>query len=338
MVEEWQLAANRKTKRIMLRQCIRSIAQVAKNDKPFRVFVHGRRGIGKTAALAAIVASARNSGSIVLYIPDGNLWHISGFYNVPNKRRKGIFDLPVLTAEVCKSMLDIHQMDLELFQADTTTMKEFFTDEELDGFKGFVMGGGISLPELLKYGAEQDSYAPMCFAAAVDVLLKQDQRHFVMVFDEFNCLYDQGYYFNEAYDPTVKNSIPYNQISLFKPFMDAMAIDISTDDEEKDKVVPVLPKRGGIIVATTESAAIARKYTDPLVSCAKKDSEIHTVEVPRLSHLEVEHNLANFECIGLGNLRLDQGATVMNPQEVAYLRSVSACEPLALFNACIIGD
>jgi small subunit ribosomal protein S29 len=338
MVEEWELAAHKKTKRIMLRQCMRSIAQVAKDDKPFRVFVHGRRGIGKTAALAAIVASARSTGSIVLYISDGNLLHISGFYNVPNKRREGIFDLPVITAEICKNMLDTHQMDLELFQADTTTMKEFFTDEELDGFKGFVMGGGISLPELLKFGAENNYYAPMCFAAAVDVLLKQDQRHFVMVFDEFNCLHDTGHYFNEAYDPMVKKFIPYNQISLFKPFMDAMAIDASTVDEEKEKFVPVLPKRGGIIVATTESAAVARKYTDPLISNAKKDNDVLTVEVPRLSHLEVEHILANFECIGIGKLRFDQGETVMNPQEVAYLRCVAACEPLALFNACIIGD
>jgi Mitochondrial ribosomal death-associated protein 3 len=51
-----------------------------------RVLVTGRQGTGKAAALAAIVATARTSGSMVLYLPEGDNMSQNGYYIVPNIR------------------------------------------------------------------------------------------------------------------------------------------------------------------------------------------------------------------------------------------------------------
>lgn len=47
MVEEWELSAHKKTKRILLRQCTRSIAKTLQDNDSSRIFVHGRKGVGK---------------------------------------------------------------------------------------------------------------------------------------------------------------------------------------------------------------------------------------------------------------------------------------------------
>lgn len=49
MAEEWELAAHKETKRIMLRQCTRRIAQVLTESPSSRIYVHGRNGIGKVS-------------------------------------------------------------------------------------------------------------------------------------------------------------------------------------------------------------------------------------------------------------------------------------------------
>ena len=130
--------------------------------QPTRIFVSGHQGVGKTAAIAAVVASARISGSIVLYLPEGDQMHKNGFYVEPNERRTGIFDLPVLQQVVCQNMLDTHKEDLTLFKADSSTMEAFFTIEQLERFTGYGKSGSISLADLLKYGADKVDFAPMC--------------------------------------------------------------------------------------------------------------------------------------------------------------------------------
>jgi hypothetical protein len=60
------------------------------------------------------------------------------------------------------------------------------------------------------------------------------------------------------------------------------------------------------------------------------------VEVPRFSDVEVDHIVANYESIGLGNMRLDRGDTVMNEQEVAYLRMVSGAIGQKLLDASVL--
>ena len=99
---------------------------------------------------------------------------------------------------------------------------------------------------------------------------------------------------------------------------------LSTDEEEDGTREPMQIKRGGIIVGTTESHAVRRRVTDALVNSAQRQNDsICVVEVPRFSDIEVEHILANFEATGIGKLRLDRGDTVMDEQEVAYLKMVS---------------
>ena len=50
MVEEWELAAHSASKRILLRQSTRKIARAILESPPTRVFVSGRRGVGKVSS------------------------------------------------------------------------------------------------------------------------------------------------------------------------------------------------------------------------------------------------------------------------------------------------
>ena len=357
MVEEWELAAHDTTRRIMLRQSTRQIARLMQEGEdassPKRICVSGRQGVGKTAALASIVAAARNSGSVVLYIPYGDMFSKNGYYIEPSEKHLGLYDLPVLSQQVCQQLLDSHGSDLEQFEADAATLEQHFTEDQMEQLQSEDGGGSktMKVVDLLKLGTTKTSFAAMCYSTTIDVLMKQDQVPFVMVMDEFNCYYAPGHYFHMAYDEDVKNSIPYDQISLFKPALDAMAISVSTEEdegvEEKADPVPVCMKRGAVVVATTESHAISRKVTDGLIANVKQQLQqqassegnvpsIHLIDVPRLSELEVEHMLANYEATGVGKLRLDRGETVMNKQEVAYLRMVSGGVAQKLMDACIM--
>lgn len=47
MVEEWELSAHKKTKRILIRESTNAIAQALENNESSRIFVHGRKGVGK---------------------------------------------------------------------------------------------------------------------------------------------------------------------------------------------------------------------------------------------------------------------------------------------------
>jgi len=352
MLEEWELAAHKSTRRIMLRQSSRAIARLLVEEgdhSATRILVSGTRGVGKTAALAAIVASARSSGSIVLYMPDGDQLHKNGFYVEPNAKRQGIYDLPVLSESVCQKFLLSHKSDLAGFEVDKKTLEVYFTDDQLKTLPGDT-DAGLSVVDLLEFGAGKTSFAPMCFSASVDVLMKQDEKSFLIVMDEFNCFFEPGHYFHADYDEDVKRPIPYDQISLFQPVLDAMALSVLSpveagiDDEEAPKKMPVCMKRGAVIAATTESHAVPRKVTEGLVADAlqqasQDDSEvpsIHTIDIPRLSTIEVEHMLANYEATGVGKLRMDRGETVLNAQEVAYLRTVSGGIPQRLLDACIM--
>lgn len=49
MVEEWELSAHKKTKRILIRQGTRSIAQILEQNTSSRIFVNGRKGVGKVS-------------------------------------------------------------------------------------------------------------------------------------------------------------------------------------------------------------------------------------------------------------------------------------------------
>lgn len=355
MIEEWELAADKTTKRIMLRHCTRSIARaLTRQDDnggatpPCRIVVSGRQGTGKTAALAAIVASARTSGHIVLYMPNGSELCQHGFYIEPNEKNKDLFDLPVLSQQACQKFLNSHQKDLTDFLVESDRLDEHFTQEQLKELMANIKDSNrITVADVLQVGAKTVSCSAPCYASAIETMMNQTEKSFLIVMDEFNCYFKPGKYFHAEYDANVRRAIPYDRITLFKPALEAMALSINEDgDEEKQEKEPVMMKRGAILVAMTGTHGVAQATTDALVERAKevaKNSNNDTAaapmihcEVPRLSALEVEHMLANYEATGVGKLRLDQGETLMNPQEVSFLRMVSGGVAQKLMNACIM--
>jgi len=291
--------------------------------------------------LASIVASARKSDYIVLYMPDGNRLHRHGYYVEPNPNPKleGWYDLPMLAQEICRDLLASHENNLEGMVAEKGIVEQYFTEMQLEGMPEHS-GASIPLVDLLKHAEANVTNAAMCFNVAVHCLMNQEEKPFLMVLDEFNCYFEPGHYFHMEYDSDVKKAIPYNQISLFKPALDAMGVSLE-DDEDIPLLTPKAPKLGGIIVGTSESCAIARKITDSLTTHANRaaaaattDVPLVVCDVPRFSEVEVDHIIANFEAIGIGNLRCDRGETVMDKEGVNYIRMVSSSVGQNMLDVC----
>lgn len=368
MVEEWELAAHDKTKRIMVRECIAKAAKIMDEAAAEegsvvcrRVYLTGGTGVGKTAALAALVASARTSGHIVLYIPDGDRLRKLGKYTEPNKfyehEGQQMFDLPVLAQEICSQLLESHETDLGALEGVSKSVLEKYSSvsnvEKLCAkLEGVDEGDdSVSLISLLKLASESIKFSSTCYLAIIDTLMNQTTKSFTIAMDEFNCYFDHGQYFHMAYDPEVRNSIPYHRITLFQPLLDAMGVRKNDPLENKKRAQPTftlidnppLMKRGSIIAASTGSRAVVRQYTSDLeaaLTSSSNNDEAHAsvsvLEVPTYSPLEVEHILANFEIIGFGKLRFDRGETVLDDQEVAYLRMVSGGVGQNLLDACVV--
>jgi hypothetical protein len=238
--------------------------------------------------------------------------------------------------------MESHASDMEGMLADNDTIERYFNDTQIQRIPDYDSGACMSLVELLKYAQERKIHAPMCYSVVVDRLMNQDKKSFLMVMDEFNCYYDRGQYFHMDYDDDVREPIPYDKINLFEPAMAAMALSTAEDDDDGVKT-PALMKRGGIIVGVTESHAVPRKVTDGLTAFARRQSvkedppiPMHVFEVPRFSDVEADHILANFEATGIGKLRLDRGDTIMNDQEVAYLKMMSGNVGQQLLDASVV--
>jgi len=341
MLEEWELSANEKTRRIMIRQCTREIGLTLNETNGSRVFVTGRKGAGKTAVLASIVASARQSGHIVLYLPDGDRLRKNGFYIEPNNHRMTeegkLFDLPLLSQEVCGQLMESHSKDFEGMTVSKENIQNILSADQMKKLLKAIESAdedeSIALKDLLKVGSENVGFAAACYSAAVDTLMSQTSTPFTIVVDQFNCFYDHGHYFHGDYDRDGIKSIPMDRITLFKPLVDAMGL---VKNDAGDLIIkdPTLMKVGGFVAGITESHAVPRQCTKDLIG-AIENTGATIVDVPQYSPLEVEHILANFEIIGIGRLRFDRGETVMNNQEVAYLRMVSGAVGQPLLDACV---
>lgn len=244
-----------------------------------------------------------------------------------------MFDLQNLSQEVCEQLLTCHEDDLKGMEADKETIERYFKDSQLQRITDYS-GDSMSLVDLLKYSQERKNHAPMCYSVVVDHLFNQDEKSFLMVLDEFNSFYDRGQYFHMEYDDEVKEPIPYERINLFEHALAAMSL--TTNEDEQGTASPKTITRGGIIVAVTESHAIRRKVTDALVKSAENQGDMNVFEVPRFSDIEADHILANFEATGVGKLRLDRGDTVMDEEEVAYLKMISGCIGQQLLDASIV--
>ena len=283
------------------------------------------------------MASARKSGSVVLYLPDGDRLRKNGFYVTPNSKRPGIFDLQNFSQDACQQLLDIHGKDLEGMEAQEATIQKYFKETQSQKITDYS-GGSMSLIDLLKYASQRKAHSPMCYVIAVETLMNQTEKPFLMVMDEFNCYYDRGHYFHMEYDEDVREPIPYEQISFFEHALRAAGL--SSSDDEEAVVAPQLMKKGAIIVGLSESHAVPRSVTDGLISYASKqstgESPVHVVEVLRFSDVEADHVLANFEATGIGKLRSDHGDTIMDDQEVAYLKTLSGNVGQRLIDVAIV--
>jgi len=337
MVEEWELSAHSSTKRIMLRESTQTVASLLTENSGAKVYVHGTQGVGKSALLASIVASSRKSGSIVLYLPDGDRLRKNGFFITPSTHpdRMGMFDLQDLSQEALKQLVESHDAveQMKDMVADRETLEMYFKETQFKKLDDFMEGksndnGSIELFDLIAYSQENKKHAPMCYSVVVNRLMNQTDKKFMIVMDEFNCLFDKGHYFHMAYDEDVRKAIPYHKINLFEPIMDAMGISAQTLEEEEDSLETKSRSafdatHTAIVVGTTESHAVAGAITTKLTDSAQRSQSVNIVEVPRFSSLEADHVLANFEATGVGKLRLDRGDTLMNPQEIEYLKMAS---------------
>uniref|UniRef100_A0A7S4N195 Small ribosomal subunit protein mS29 n=1 Tax=Odontella aurita TaxID=265563 RepID=A0A7S4N195_9STRA len=368
LVEEWELSAHPGCRHVMMRQATRDVARMlweadnrTEGERVARIMLTGKKGCGKTSALATLVASARTSGNIVMYLPDGDRLRHLGKYIQPSKNRKHedgglLFNLPVLSREVCGQLLHSHEDDLDGMTVPEERLGEFFGKDALRRFRDLAPDaaegcGEVKIVDLLRAGSEKENIAAACYALSVDHLLHvQDDKPFLVVMDEFNCFFDHLHYFHGAYDEKARYGIPPQRITLFKPLLDVLGLyraETIKGFAGRTEGGPRPMKRGGIVVATSEGRAVAGKFTSKLVEVATEEGEgdgdsssaaalMERVEVPAYSKLEVEHALANFEVTGIGRLRFDKGSTVMDDQEVEYLRMVSSSVPQQLMEACIV--
>jgi len=381
MVEEWQLAANKDTKRIMMRDAMKEIAtrvvdaarccgaEAGEEEKgAARVFVVGKRGVGKTATLAGIVASARLSGHIVVYLPDGDRLRKHGFYIEPCNYRKGLYNLPEIAKEFSSQLLTSHGDDIKSMPAATKEdMKPFFTEDQIGRLfkraykedesvteEEVASMTELSLDKVLTVGTESSALSSGCYSTVISKLTNQTRKPFTVVMDEFNCYYDHGHYFHMDYDFDVRRAVPLNRITILKPFLDAMGLypaeagtEISENADADFAAAPseeAMMKWGSIIVSTSESRAVKRSFTRSLTDAAHGVSRnndgnrypLHVVDMQRFSDVEVQHVLYNFEITGVGRLRFDRGDTALNPEEVDYLRMVSGGSGQQLLDSCMI--
>lgn len=301
------------------------------------------------------MASARVSGHIVVYLPDGDRLRRHGFYIEPCAHRQGLYNLPEIAKEFCEQLLNSHGEDLKEMSASKENMKKFLSedhiarlftraqDEQEEGAD--ASANELPLNKILDVGTGSTSLSSGCYAIVIAALMNQKQKPFTVVMDEFNCYYDHGHYFHMDYDENVRKAIPINKITIFKPFLDAMGLyptvvgnEIVPDESASDPS-PMM-HWGSMIVAISESKAVRGAFTQALkeAACAQSQNEspIHMVDLQRFSDVEVQHILYNFECTGIGRLRFDRGYTTLNPEEVEYLRMVSGGLGQPLLDACML--
>lgn len=330
----------------------------------------------QTATLAGIVASARISGHIVVYHPDGDRLRKHGYYIEPCSHRAGLYNLPEIAKELCAQLRTSHGEDLAtISNATREDMKEHFSDDQLRrlfrrAYAAEVEVGTateeevsnmteLSLDKILAVGVGSSSLSSGCYCTVISKLMNQTVRPFTVVMDEYNCYFDHGHYFHMDYDNDVRVGVPLNRITIFKPFMDALGLypDEAGTDITKELAVDAddaMMKLGAIIVGTSESKAVRQSFTRALIECAQSQSSlssddgdagkdtsahrypIHVVDIQRYSSVEVQHILYNFEITGIGRLRFDRGDTALNPEEVEYLRLVSGGCGQQLLDSCML--
>ena len=252
----------------------------------------------QTATLAGFVASARVSGHIVVYLPDGDRLRKHGYYIEPDVRRPGVWNLPEIGKELCEELLVSHGDDLSEMGITATreamapymtadhirrTFKRAYKEDKSMTEEEVLQKTELSLEQLLKVGIGSSTLSNGAYATVVSLLMNQTERPFTVVMDEYNCYFDHGHYFHVNYDEHVRRAIPPNRISVFKPFMDAMGLypseagtDISKHYSEEGNGATsagdAMMKWGAMIVGTSESRAVKSSFTRALEEAARAQS------------------------------------------------------------------
>jgi hypothetical protein len=261
----------------------------------------------------------------VLFVKDGDRLRELGFYIEPCPIKTGMYNLPILAKEMCLQLLEAHGTQLDDLNLPTSEEALSFLAKSM--YDPEKSASAPSLTEMLRLGSEDADVSSGCYSAVIHTLISQTEIPFVVVLDEYNCYFDKGRYFHEEYDEEVEKPIPMHLISLFQPLL---AIGSYEDTPSAS-----LMKRGAFVAGITCSRPVAGKRTKALMARVAGEDNVHVVEVPRFSAMEVEHVIANYEATGMGNLRFDKGKTVANAQEVAFYGMVSGGVGCRLLDACL---
>lgn len=323
--EEWELAAHKTTKRIMLRECMKTVADLIQKavsmDKGTQICLTGPCGSGKSAALNAIVASARQSGHVVIFFPNGDSMTRMGFYIEPSPVQEGKWDLPIMAQSVNEQLLEAHSSDLKDLSISRKDLEEkgYFTTEQLADVLKEISDETTDIPliHILEKGRGEEKLATGAYRIAIDILLANPSLKFLFVVDEFNTYHDGGQYFHMNYDPYVKKPIPPPLISLFEPML-----------------VPSPQLK--LLTAMTFSRNVPKKKDEELLKAIRANDDVTEIEVPRYSEIEVKTMISHYECVGLGRLRFDRGEVLENEQEVQYIKMVSGGVGRHFLDECIL--
>lgn len=279
--------------------------------------------------LLSVVAAARKSGHVVLYLPDAARLTEFGSYIVP-AHVPGTFNNPVLSQELCAQLLAAHGDQLE--QAGLAASREdleiYFSPRQLERLRALDgvdddVASDVPLKSLLLAAAADRPVAGPAYSVVVRALRRQTKLFFLAVLDEVN-VYNadhakgKGHYFHKDHDEKVRRSIPYENVNLFAPFLDSDA------DADADAA------RGALLTAPSLSRPVPKSRTAETEERARARENgdgngraTTVVEVKPYSDVEMRHVLANYECVGVGNFRFDEGRIVRDEQEVAFRRMFS---------------
>lgn len=316
--EDWDLAADEKCKRIMLREPMRRVArQLVKADaerRPENIVISGKRGVGKSVALNAVVAAARQQGSIVLYLPNCEYLRKFGKYTEPSPSHPDMFDLPVHAKSFLKQLGMAHGEQL----ATLKLTKESNINTLPEEYRSF------NLQQLVQSGEDDVELSSAIYSSVIDELMIQTKFPFIVAFDEYNTLFDEPHHFHIDYMDAQKG-IPHQKMTLFKPLL---TMGFGTENS------PMMC-RGSVIASIDCTRPVRRDVTKNSVEQIVKEGAIH-VDVTPYSHLELNHILSNYEAIGVGRLRVYGAEVVENETEVAFLRMKTGCIGTNVLNGIII--
>ena len=137
--------------------------------------------ISKTAALAGLVASARVSGHIVVYLPDGDRLRKHGFYIEPCSYREGLYNLPEIAKEFCEQLLLSHGEDLKEMTVSREDMGKHLSEDQITRLFSRAnvddeSASELSMDKILEVGVNSTSLSSGCYGMVISALMNQTTK------------------------------------------------------------------------------------------------------------------------------------------------------------------